>query len=84
VIVFDTADYRAHAGICGTADLSGEYHEWRSWLDGDVYGVIVEHRTDENSWTRRDAVFGLYGWTYARQYAADLLTEAAPLTPAAI
>ncbi|MFI6079248.1 hypothetical protein ACIA5C_47880 [Actinoplanes sp. NPDC051343] len=77
VIVFDTAGYRTHAGICGTADLSGEYHQWRSWLDGDVYGVLVEHHTGNGCWMHEDSVFGLYGWAYARQYAADLLTETA-------
>jgi hypothetical protein len=83
VITFDTVDYRVHAGITGTADLTGECDEWRAWLDGDVYGVIVEHHTDRTCWTEQDALFGLYGWPYAQQRAGELLTEiAAALTPA--
>ncbi|MER7273282.1 hypothetical protein ABT369_02380 [Dactylosporangium sp. NPDC000244] len=45
VVTFDTADYRAHTGITGPADLTGERDEWQAWLDDDVHGVIVERAT---------------------------------------
>lgn len=77
VITFDTAGYREHVGIGGQADLSGETAEWRAWLDGDVYGVVVEEHTAASCWTVRDALFGLYGWPYAHARAGELLTDAA-------
>ena len=80
VITFDTAGYRTHARITGPADLSGEYQQWRSWLDGDVYEVIVEQHTADRCWTHQDALCGLYGWSYAHQRAADLLIENAAAT----
>ena len=45
VLMFDTAAYRAHAGITGSADLSAELTEWQAWLDGEVFGVVVQRRT---------------------------------------
>jgi hypothetical protein len=75
VITFDTTGYRAHVGIIGPADLTGETQQWRAWLGGDVYEVIVERHTADRCWTYEDALCGLYGWSYARQRAADLLTE---------
>jgi hypothetical protein len=75
VITFDTIGYRAHVGITGPADLTGETQQWRAWLDGDVYEVVVEEHTADRCWTYEDALCGLYGWSYARQRAADLLTE---------
>jgi hypothetical protein len=83
VIIFDTADFRVHVGITCAADLTGERDEWRAWLDGDVYGVIVEHHTDRSCWSQHDALFGVCGWAYARQRAGELLSETAALTPAA-
>jgi hypothetical protein len=86
VVIFDTTDFRHHVGITTRADLSGEQAEWQAWLDGDVYGVIVErHHTGTTTWddtttaTSRwrevDALWGLYGHAYARQYALDLLHQ---------
>lgn len=84
VITFDTAAFRDHVGITGTTDLTGEILEWRAWLDGDVYEVVVEHHTAEQCWTYQDALCGLYGWPYAQQRAAELLTDhACPPGPAA-
>lgn len=82
VITFDTTGYRAHVGITGSADLSGEVQQWRAWLDGDVYGVIVERHTAAACWTGDDAVFGFYGWQYAHQQAAAMLTAAITATAA--
>lgn len=86
VLTFDTADFRRHVGITATpADLTGERDEWQAWLDGEVYGVIVErHRSGTTSWddgtataTERwqevESMWGLYGHTYALEEAADLL-----------
>lgn len=80
VITFDTADYRDHVAILGPAELTGEYHEWRAWLDGEVYEVIVEQHTADRCWTCQDSLCGLYGWAYAQQRAADLLTDNAAAT----
>lgn len=65
VITFDTAGFREHVGISGPADLGGEHADWRAWLDGDVYEVIVEQHTAEQCWIHHDALCGLYGWAYA-------------------
>jgi len=76
VIIFDTADYRAHTGITDRCDLTGEHDEWRAWLDGDVYGVIVEQHTAADCWTRGPALSGLYGQQYAHEQATAMLAEA--------
>jgi hypothetical protein len=84
VITFDTAAFRDHAGITGIADLTGEVLEWRAWLDGDVYEVVVEQHTAEQRWIHQDALCGLYGWPYAHQRATQLLADnACPPAPAA-
>ena len=75
VVAFDTAEYRAHAGITGAGDLTGEVHEWRAWLDGDVYGVVVEQHT-KHCWTTHDSLWGLYGYDYATSQAQTMLTAA--------
>ncbi|MGI5185496.1 hypothetical protein ACQEVZ_55560 [Dactylosporangium sp. CA-152071] len=83
---FDTADFRRHVGITTTpADLASERAEWQAWLDGEVYGVIVERRRagtttwDDGTtaaveqWLEVESVWGMYGHAYAREEAADLL-----------
>lgn len=87
VVIFDTGDFRRHVGMTPPADLSGEQAEWQAWLDGDVYGVVVErHHTGTTTWDDAttsavsqwrevDALWGLYGHEYARQYALDLLHQ---------
>jgi hypothetical protein len=40
-----------------------------------MYEVIVERHTADRCWTHQDALGGLYGWSYARQRGAELLTE---------
>jgi hypothetical protein len=77
VVVFDTADFRQHAGISAPADLSGEKAEWRAWLDGDVFGVVLEQRDDITArrWRQVDAVWGLFGHGYAAAYARELLHQ---------
>jgi hypothetical protein len=87
VLTFDTRGYRAHVGITGTTDLTGERDEWQAWLDGDVYGVLVE-RTDAFhrvhcgheqavGWVEVDACWGFYGRRYAVGQAMHLLRAAA-------
>lgn len=84
VLVFDTADYRAHVGTSVPVDLSGERDEWRAWLDGDVYGVIIEHHDSaEDTWYEVDSLFGLYGATYATDRGRDLIAEYATHPPTA-
>ncbi len=88
VLTFDTAGYRAHTGITGPADLTGERDEWQAWLDGDVFGVIVERashprrclhcgRHEWAGWVEMDACWGFYGHAYAAQQALHLLRAAA-------
>ncbi|MFG2042180.1 hypothetical protein [Dactylosporangium sp. NPDC048998] len=88
VLIFDTSGYRAHAGITGTVDLTAERDEWQAWLDGDVYGVIVERATQwppcvhcgravPAGWVHADACWGFYGHTYATEQALHLLRAAA-------
>jgi hypothetical protein len=86
-LIFDTADFRRHVGITTTpVNLSGERDDWQAWLDGEVYGVIVErHRTGTTSWDdgtttaieqwqEVESVWGIYGHAYALNEAADLLS----------
>jgi hypothetical protein len=90
VLVFDTADFRRHVGMTTTpAEVSGERDEWQAWLDGDVYGVIVERRragiiawddattTTIEQWWEVESVWGIYGHTYALEEAAELLASCA-------
>ena len=88
VLTFDTSGYRAHVGIAGATDLTGERAEWQAWLDGDVYGVVVEHRTcthrcihcgheELSGWVEVDACWGFYGRRYATEQALHLLRAAA-------
>lgn len=85
MVVFDTTDYRAHAGITHLCDLTGEHDDWRAWLDGDLYGVIVEQHTATGCCTSHDSLFGLYGSAYAEEQAAAMLAAAtAVLTPAGL
>ncbi len=86
VLVFDTADFHRHVGIRDLpADVSGERDEWQAWLDGEVYGVVVERHhagtitwddgttTATGQWRDVESVWGIYGHTYAAQEAADML-----------
>jgi hypothetical protein len=90
VLIFDTADFRRHVGMTTTpADLTGERDDWQAWLDGDVYGVIIECRRtgtatwDDNTttaverWQEVESVWGMYGHTCALEEAADLLPACA-------
>ncbi len=91
VLIFDTADWRSHVGMpehALPADLSGEAHEWRAYVDGDVYGVVVEHhrtgtttwdddRTDDvDDWEHVDSCWGFFGFEYATERATEMLHEA--------
>jgi hypothetical protein len=86
VVVFDTTDYRRHAGDVGQADVTAEQHQWRAWIDGDVYGIIVQHRVDgppapacghdpPDSWVELGHRRGFYGLPAARQCAQHLLQD---------
>lgn len=60
LVMFDTPDWREHVGAevkDGKVDLSGDRAEWQAWLDGDVYGVIVETRATAST-VVRDSVTG--------------------------
>jgi hypothetical protein len=90
VLIFDTADFRRHVGMTATpADLTGERDEWQAWLDGEVYGVIIERRRtgtttwDDNTitaverWQEVESVWGMYGRTHAVEEAVELLSGCA-------
>ncbi|MDT4993904.1 MAG: hypothetical protein QOH97_3796 [Actinoplanes sp.] len=90
VLTFDTADFRRHVGtITMPADLTGERDDWQAWLDGDVFGVIIERRrsgtttwddgtaTAIQQWLEVESVWGMYGHTGALEEAADLLPACA-------
>lgn len=78
VMLFDTAEYRQHAGCPAPCDLSQEHAEWRFWVDGEVFGITVEENTGTAAapqWNERDGMWGFYGLAYARQRATELLAE---------
>ena len=89
MLTFDTSGYRAHVGITGATDLTGARDEWQAWLDGDVYGVVVEHQTKRSPlcplWicgavrmgVEVDACWGCYGRRQAVVQAMQLLRAAA-------
>ncbi|MFF5230230.1 hypothetical protein [Dactylosporangium sp. NPDC000521] len=88
VLVFDTAAYRTHIGVTGGCDLTAEQTEWRAWLDGDVYGVLVQQRvpalhclvcghSEPERWCDLDAYWGFYGTGYGAGRALELLRDAA-------
>ncbi|WP_432983099.1 hypothetical protein [Dactylosporangium sp. CA-233914] len=83
-LIFDTTAYRAHAGITGVADLSAEQAEWQAWLDGDVYGVVVQQhipavscthcgQTTPAMWTAVESCWGYFGRASAEDAAEPLL-----------
>ncbi len=76
LLIFDTGDYRSHTGATRPCDLSGDRAEWQAWLDGDVWGVHIEHR-QPGGWTCTDSLWGLFGGDYARQTAQQLLADCA-------
>lgn len=86
VAIFDTGDFRRHVGAIEPADVTTEQHEWRAWLDGDVYGVIVQRRVEgspcpacgcdqPDSWVDIDDRWGFYGLAAAQQFAQHLLQD---------
>jgi hypothetical protein len=87
VWIFDTDDYRAHLGLHGPVDLSGDRAEWRAWSDSEAYGVIVEQRQtgttrwddgaiDEvERWREVDSLWGLFGHDHATGQARELLAD---------
>ena len=67
-----------NTGEVGKADLN----EYRAWVEGDVYGVIVEELTTwtksdssetRESWEEVDSCFGFYGLRYAEESAREEL-----------
>jgi hypothetical protein len=77
----DPAAWREHVGAPEGADLG----EWRDYLQGDVFGVVVEKLVtwaevggdrEMSTWDHQDSLWGLYGWHYAQSTAESMLFEA--------
>ncbi|WP_020525190.1 hypothetical protein [Catelliglobosispora koreensis] len=78
VMLFDTSGFRDYIGVSGPANLAAEQQEWRFWLDGEVFGISVEHNPltiAKPAWVEWDAIWGFYGLAYSRERAKELLTE---------
>lgn len=54
--------------------LANEVEAFSQYLEGDVYGVIVERLVDDE-WEEVEAVWGMYGLDYAREEARIMGTE---------
>jgi hypothetical protein len=95
-IVFDSPERREEWGCAPErvpSNVEGTAEEWRAYVVGEVYGVIVErHRTgtiawndgttDElENWGHVDSCWGFYGAEYAKQEARRMLDEASAPTP---
>jgi hypothetical protein len=85
VALFDTREYRARVGAPHLAD---DEQQWRYWLTGQVYGVILQQRLDlpacpycgsdqHTLWIKADTWWDVYGLDEARLLAAHLLGHAA-------
>jgi hypothetical protein len=84
VALFDTREYRARSGAPHLAD---DEQQWRYWLTGQVYGVILQQRLDlpacpycgsdqHTLWIKPDTWWDVYGLDEARLLAAYLLGQA--------
>jgi hypothetical protein len=81
-VTYDSAAWR-EAIECPAAkpDMS----EYKAWVEGEVYGVIVERldtweRADDNSftmdsWTEVESAWGHHGYEYATEAASEMLSE---------
>lgn len=83
-VTLDPADWRESVGAePGSIDLT----EWRAYLEGEVYGVILEERgttarldargrplpgTERVEWFELDSVWGYYGYDFAIQSAREV------------
>jgi hypothetical protein len=78
-IAFDTAVWRETVGIEDTAALALEkpLSEIQAWIEGDVWGAIVERRDKEESadWVQEEDVWGFYGREYAESRAKEWLAD---------
>lgn len=84
---FDDVD--AYRQATGHDDPShGNLTEWQAYVDGDVYGVIIEKLVswttedadvpDRDTWEEVQAVWGYYGNEYAEESAREALDQYAP------
>lgn len=89
-LALDPADWREEVGasveaIAAQDDLLGEY---RAYLEGDTYGVIVEKREtwrnvdsseEREDWTEVESLWGFYGDAdgYVSDRAREMIAEAA-------
>jgi len=79
---FDLAQWREYAG---TEPGSANMTEYKAWIEGDVYGYVIQkriHWTTEDdgysgryTWEDVDGCFGFYGNAYAVQSAKEALAE---------
>jgi hypothetical protein len=62
-----------------------ELNEWRAYVEGDVWGYVVERKVDLSmtdcdvieSWEEVDSCWGFYGEEWAEQAAVEALDDEA-------
>lgn len=96
-IAFDTEDWIKSIGFDDVTAPRGNYKpwpmlaEWKAWVEGDVYGYIVEKQArwakmvdgvadesdDMTTWETVDSCWGFYGDEYAKEAALEAFTAEA-------
>lgn len=80
-VTFDTPEWREHLGIADDATGVVSLDEWRAYVEGDVWGWVIEesatwHRdgTDDTreTWEHVDSCFGYYGRMYAEEAGREM------------
>lgn len=89
---------RSHFEEWGCERAEADLAEWQSYVEGDVYGVVVERReravttypdnedmedTESVEWVHEDSCWGHYGHDWALEAARDALNDYAPEVQAA-
>jgi hypothetical protein len=84
-VTFDTPDWRAHLGIADDAADVVSLEEWRAYVEGDVYGWVVEERATwhrdgsddtHETWEHVESCWGFYGREYAEEAAREAFAAA--------
>jgi hypothetical protein len=84
-VTFDPADWREKVGAPeGSVSLA----DWEAYLDGEVYGYVIEERViwkrtdsdgtviqERETWEHVDSCFGHYGARYAEEAAREAFAD---------
>ena len=82
---FDTADWRAAQGFTDAswAEVApagvgfGRDSEWRAYVEGESFGIVVERATPDEAWETVDSLWGFYGLgDYVKDEARRMLADA--------